>query len=1007
MLMRARSLQVAAAPAAIVLFVLPSRMTRRVTRAAGALLALGLGLVASPVFAQQGSAEVRGRVTDAQGGALPGVVIHLRHQESGIFRQVSTSGDGSYFLTGVVPGPYEMTAELSGFKKMARRDLRLEVGKTATIDLRLEVGGLTEEVSVSAESPIVDITSKEVGGNITERELTDLPSINRNYIGFIGLLPGVIPNISTESFGSDSVSVNGQDSRNNNYLLDGANNNDDVIGQRAGTQARTPLEAIQEFQVLVNQYDAEFGRSTGAVINAITKSGTNAFHGSAFSFIQDASLTQKNYFTKKNNLPKPDTKFQQYGFTVGGPVIKNKAHFFVSVERVIEDLAQSITIPARPDLNADPVRETRVWNTLVRFDHQINAYHTWNVRWLREDSPQLNQIIPVVNPAGLGITGTFPVTESASREEADLDQTVAFSLNSTFSNTRHNTLRVAFTQEDVSFANPGFNGNGQHQDELSPTLLHRTFVDQQSAVAQARVNDAWQFDDTFSWFIPGAKGDHNVRFGVQYQYSTQESTSQDNWNGIFVMGSDRPFDPNDFRTYPERLQIRVPGALEFSMKGHYFGLFAQDTWRLNDRLTLSLGLRYDLERIPIEELNNPEFPNPDDYPVDTNNLAPRVGFAWDFAGDGRTVVRGGYGRFYDKTHMELITAIVTAGAFSDSFLVNFPRNAADPGPSQGQRPTNPYLANGPTVNRELLNQEFPPGSTVRNTGNAFIDSPDRVIPYTDQFTIGFERALFPTLSLGVDYVHARGRSQFMSFETNPGLRTSTSRTAPVVRRDPTRASVLQRLNPGDIDYDALQVGLEKRWSKNYRYRVSYTLADSRGNTSGNGIPVSNFQLLDDLNLDDNQGPTDVDRRHNFVLSGSAIVPKTGGLIVGTVFRYQSGTAFTVQDTTTDPNRNGILFDPLPAGTYSGNGSDAITVDSAGGRNGARGPNFMQWDLRLGYQFHFAQTRLEVFGEAFNLTNRANFTNPNGDRRLSDFLLLTALRAGAVPRTFQLGARFVF
>ena len=333
---------------------------------ARALVALALSLTAASALAQQGSAELRGRVTDEQGAALPGVTLVIRHQESGIFRQASTTADGSYYLAGVLPGTYEMTAELTGFKRVSRRDVKLEVGKTSTIDLNLQVGGITEELTVTAESPIVDITSKEVGGNITDRELTDLPSINRNYIGFIGLLPGVIPNISTESFGSDSVSVNGQDARNNNYLLDGGNNNDDVIGQRAGTQARTPLEAIQEFQVLTNQFDAEFGRTTGAVVNAITKQGTNAFHGSAFAFIQDASLSEKNYFVKKNNLEKPDTKFQQYGFTLGGPVIKDKAHFFVSLERVIEDLAQDIAIPSRPDLNAAPVRETRVWNSLVR-----------------------------------------------------------------------------------------------------------------------------------------------------------------------------------------------------------------------------------------------------------------------------------------------------------------------------------------------------------------------------------------------------------------------------------------------------------------------------------------------------------------------------------------------------------------------------------------------------------------------------------------------------------------
>ena len=468
--------------------------------------------------------------------------------------------------------------------------------------------------------------------------------------------------------------------------------------------------------------------------------------------------------------------------------------------------------------------------------------------------------------------------------------------------------------------------------------------------------------------------------------------------------------PGNFSTYPERLSIRVPGESLTDMKADYYGAFIQDKWQLNRRLTLSLGLRYDLEKIPIQELDNPEFSDPSDYPVDGNNVAPRVGFAWDMKGDGQTVVRGGYGRFYDKTHYELITGIITAGVFSDSFVVNFPANAADPGPSQGLAPTNPYLVDGPTVNRQLLDAQFPPGTKTKNTGTVFLDSPDRDIPYTDQFTIGFERALFRNFSLGVDYVHASGRSQFMSLEKNPGVRVDTSRTGRVVRVDPNfTASVLQRINVGEIDYDALLVGFERRWANNYRFRVSYTLGKSRGNTSGNGIPISNLQFLDDMNLDQNEGPTDVDRRHNLVLSGAVIVPKTGGLTVSTVMRYLSGTAFTIQDQNTDPDQNGLLFDPLPAGTYSGTGSDdAITVDNAGGRNGAYGPSFFQWDMRLGYQLRLGgSSRVELFGECFNLTNRANFDNPSGDQRLSTFLIVTALRPGGVARTFQLGARFVF
>src|SRR5438445_6799716 len=221
--------------------------------------------------------------------------------------------------------------------------------------------------------------------------------------------------MAIDSFAAGSITANGQESRNNNFLLDGANNNDDVSGQRAGPQVRPPLEAIQEFQVLTSQFDAEFGRTTGAVVNAITKQGTNAFRGSAFAFVQDAVLTQRDYFAKQDELPKPDTTFQQYGFTLGGPIVKDKAHFFASVERVIIDDARTIDIPSRPDLDASPTTRTRVWNTLLRLDHQIKAGLFWNVRWLREDAPQRNVIGPSDGVA---------VSLAAARAEDDRDQTV-------------------------------------------------------------------------------------------------------------------------------------------------------------------------------------------------------------------------------------------------------------------------------------------------------------------------------------------------------------------------------------------------------------------------------------------------------------------------------------------------------------------------------------------------------------------------------------------------------
>ena len=217
---------------------------------------LGTGglLLAGPASAQQGTTELRGKVIDAQGAILPGVTLTVTNQDSGMFRTTTSGPDGTFIASGLVPGTYKLVASLQGFKKVERKDLRLEVGKTVSIDVTMTLGSFEETVSVTATSPLVDITSKEIGGNITSETLVQLPSVNGNFIGFVGLLPGIVPSISTESFGSDSVSVNGQDPRNNNYMLDGGNNNDDVIGQRAGMQARTPIEAVQEFQVISGQY---------------------------------------------------------------------------------------------------------------------------------------------------------------------------------------------------------------------------------------------------------------------------------------------------------------------------------------------------------------------------------------------------------------------------------------------------------------------------------------------------------------------------------------------------------------------------------------------------------------------------------------------------------------------------------------------------------------------------------------------------------------------------------
>lgn len=967
---------------------------------------------ATAAAAQQGTSELRGRVLDAQGAVLPGVAVVLINQANGTIRETISGTDGSFIASSLVPGTYQVTAELAGFKKFERKEVRLEVGRTTSFDVAMEVGGLEETVQVTAESPIVDLTSKELGGNITSDTLVKLPSVNGNFIGFVGLLPGIVPSVSTESFGSDSISTNGQDPRNNNYMLDGGNNNDDVIGQRAGTQARTPIEAIQEFQVITGQYDAQYGRTSGAVVNAVTKSGTNQFRGVGFGFFQNASLSANHYFAKQQGTPKPDTQYQRWGGTFGGPIVQNKVHFFGSLERFAIDRPNAINIPSRPELNGTEQTRDRVWNTIIRGDHQVNNTNTYSIRWLREASPQVNQIIGTVTPA-------------AAREESDVDQTVSGNWNTVLSGNKVNTFRLTWTRENVTFANNCFNTRGRDMTQCRETLEFQDYTDQQANTAQARINDGISVENVLAWFIPNQKGDHDVKAGLQYSFSQAFNTNQGNLNGTFqFQRNNTPFNPAVPSTYPDRLTVRVGGPNEFFQKAHYVSFFAQDKWRLGNNFTFNVGFRYDYEVIPLNTADD-MFVG-EDHPTDGNNFAPRFGLTYDLG--GTSVIRAGLGRFFDKTHFEVIGGLFTGTPFTSSFIVNFPTAAADNGPRNGRLPTDPFLVNGPTLNRALLNQLYPGGQSLRNTGATW-DNPDRRVPYTDEISLGYERQLRSDVSVAADYIHSRGRDLLMQFNHNPQVRSNpVVAQSTLVRRPspeliaataqlaqkygtfaPFTTNVITYVNKGELDYNALMAQLKKRFSNNWSLQVSYTYAKSNSNTSGNGSAGSNYQVLYDLNLDRNEGPTDFDNTHNLTISGTALVPRTGGLNVSWVARALSGRPFTLTNGNIDPDLNGIAAEPLPAGSYAGTGNNAYTVKNyEATRNGARGPGFFGLDMRFGYSFNMGgQRKLELSADLFNLTNRTNFANPTGNQASAQFLLLTAYSTSYAPRKAQLGVRLEF
>jgi hypothetical protein len=1001
-----------------------------------ALSVLGFILYAvSALSAQQGTSSIAGKVTDAQGGVLPGVNIVVTNEDTGVFREVITGAEGSYAVTQIVPGRYRITATLEGFKVLDRRGVSLTVGQTTTLNLAMEVGGLAETLTVTGEAPLVDVSSATVGGHISADELNDLPSANRNYMAFVGNVPGTVFVPSAE-FLNDTFQANGQSAAANNIVFDGANNTDEQRGSNVGGQTRAANEAVAEVQVITNSFDAEWGRASGAIVNAVTKSGTNSFSGSAFNFWTGKKVTSKDFFTKVNNQEKPDVGKTEWGGTLGGPIVQNKLHFFFSLERLDIQRNWAATFPSRPDISYSTASEESAWNTMWRIDHQVNPSHTWAFRWLREVAPQFGRLDG----------GTETLTSYG--DETDLDQTLVGTLTSVVSDTKVNTIRVGGVLEDTVHANPAWralnpdyarcvpcpDGAGIDQALAGPVLAYDSFNIQAATTMDYSIQRSWSVDDTFSWFVPDAKGRHDMKFGARYTNTWLSNPNWSNLNGTYSFDHDLVFDAANPSTYPNRFSIRVPGPLDYELTMKVWELYAQDKWQLRPNLTLSAGIRYDLEIMPYEvDPANPFFTDHSKYPVDKDNIAPRLGLIWNPDGEGRSVVRTGYGIFYDRTQLGTVDNFFTDLKYANSFTASFPQDTSDPNPARGQFPTDPTLRSGrvdqitPAV-RAYIDSIYPPGTVTRNTGTVTWDSPDREQPYFHQISVGYEREIFTGVSAQADYIHMDGRDLFLNPNLNLGTRRTTGRSGDVDFTDPFGV-LAGTLNPGEpgyrntvrlitteygrSKYDALNLSLEKRYANSYSLRAAYTLGYSRGNSEGQGS-TPQFQQGSNLNLDKSWNTSGNDRRHNVVLSGRLEIPKLTGVTVSGMLRALSGEPFTIQDTSFDNDRNTIFLEPLDAGTYDPfpEAGDHVmrNVENEGGVNGARGPAFMQIDMRVGYRARLGGRRtLDVFGEIFNVTNRANFEPPSGDRRVrANFLRFDDLVGGTgFPRQMQIGVRLGF
>ena len=745
-----------------------------------------VSVTATSALAQQGRTELRGRITDETGGALPGVTVFIQNEADGTFREVITSGDGSYFAAQLLPGVFTVTVALPGFTTFQTTGFELRVGATVPLDIVLGVGALEETVTVSGQAPLVDLTSAEVGGTLDTAELLDMPLQNRSAFAAISLLPG-IQFLPSASGGNDTIIANGQTTASSSLNVDGGSNSDSSSGGAGGSQVKVAIESVQEFQVVSGQFDAEFGRSSGAIINAVTKRGTNQWSGAGFSYSTSTDMTARNYFNAQQfaedpSVEKPTNNKYEFGGVFGGPIVQDKAHFFVSLERRLTNPARAIILPSRgaglPALSWSAAEQWRAWNTMYRVDHQVNGNNSWALRFMRETSPETNR------------HGNRTLT--SGHDSWDEEYIWVGSYTSVIGNNVVNTARVTRSYEDNGGGPPAWwdlDGpalrDGQMRN-LTPALVHDSFQDGVAPWAGARVDSQWQYNNTTSWFVPDMMGDHDFKFGGTFHRSFIDDFRETRLNGEFHFATDMPFDVNNYSTYPERLRVRVgaPAGNEFAYPINTFEAFFQDKWTLNERWTVGLGVRWDAELLNAKRVDNPLMV-PQTDPRDWNNISPRLSIAYDVTGDGRSVLRAGYGHFYDRTLFSGLDNVLQDPVFSNSFVASFPRGGGDqggqedPGPRNGMPIQDPDLAQalrigsaaagecGPATARDgathcpLLNHDFIqsiyPGSATRfNEANTFIDNYRRQQPLFGQFTVGFERELMPTLSVAMDYVNIRG-----------------------------------------------------------------------------------------------------------------------------------------------------------------------------------------------------------------------------------------------------------
>jgi hypothetical protein len=904
-------------------------------------LVVGVVLMAtvSPLYAQTDTGVIDGRIFDAQKAAMPGVTVTAKSTTTGFTRTAVSSPAGTYHIEALTAGVYDITAEISGFATQLRKNVTVQIGSSVTADFTMTIGNLQETVTVTGETPLVQTTRSDVGQVISQNMVQNMPLNGRKFQDLSLLVPGTrsanyYDPTKTEVGG---ISYGGLTGRSVNISVDGADNNDGVV---RGLLQQFSADAIQEYKVTTQRYSAEFGRSTGGLVNVITKSGTNEFRGSAFLFARNDSLNAKTYFEKAHpqsdfavaseEIDKQPFSQQQTGGTIGGPIVKDKSHFFLSYEfNRRNDFAVVSTggiLPAEEGPQPKPFRNHLV---TAKSDMQFWPNNTITVRYALENQKREHDFIGGSTLASAGALNTNVIHSIIGKDSAviggsKLNEFVV--LYQSFENniTAEDNTKPGIATPDFTF---GANGNTPQQ------------------TIQQRI----QIKNDFSFRKEGWAGDHDFKVGAELIRSHYGGFFTPSLYGVFTFYDRLP--GNSINTYLNAIADSFSGSAgqnEANDNWTYVGTYFQDDWKPRNNVTLNIGLRWEMQAGPYQ--NNFDTPvlrylKANGYRTerkqDMKDFGPRLGFAWDVKGTGRTVVRGGYGIYYD----EIFQNITLYEKWND---LRTPLNFISLSPAPF---TAAYYQTHSTAIRESLVDPTFAGQIMRLT------APDLQQPYSHQFNVGFAHELNKNLSLDVDYIHAIGKHEIARWQINTSQNRST-RLSPAGIFNPVWGRISVEGNRGHSTVDGLYVTGKIRMA---RASLITAYALTKGTNLNNDFgtnPGDPSNLNDEIDW----GPMANDVRHRVTLGGVFQGPK--GLIFST----------SVQANTGKP------YNPLIG---LGGARSAMRPNMPGTtqmyeRNSLRGPGFFTIDARLAKEFTFGNGRaIEILFEAFNVANRANLNGDTG------------------------------